>query len=85
MTILANGRTSGLDHESQHEFWRMQLLDELRTRLTAIEWDPRLDPHGCRATALRDLIARVEAAEADALRNGLRRLPESPTPSAAPY
>jgi hypothetical protein len=65
--------TTGLDHETMHEFWRMQLLDELRTRLRTIEWDPKLDPDGGRAAALRALIARVEAAEAEALRNGLGR------------
>jgi len=65
--------TTGLDHETMHEFWRMQLLDELRTRLRTIEWDPKLDPDGGRAAALRALIARVEAAEAEALHNGLGR------------
>jgi hypothetical protein len=73
MTIATSGGRTALDHESQHEFWRMQLLDELRGRLRAIEWDPKLDPDGCRAAALRALIARVEAAEAEALRNGLAR------------
>jgi len=65
--------TTGLDHEAMHEFWRMQLLDELRLRLRTIEWDPKLDPEGGRAAALRVLIARVEAAEAEALHNGLGR------------
>jgi hypothetical protein len=65
--------TTGLDHETMHEFWRMQLLDELRVRLRTIEWDPKLDPDGGRAAELRVLIARVEAAEAEALRNGLGR------------
>jgi hypothetical protein len=75
MRLAATGRGSGLDHESQHEFWRMQLLDELRSRLRLLEWDPRLDPDGGRAAALQALIARVEAAEAEALRNGLGRPP----------
>ncbi|HEX6702788.1 MAG TPA: hypothetical protein VF101_18825, partial [Gaiellaceae bacterium] len=70
MDPLANGRLSPLDHASLHEFWRMQLLDELHGRLTAVEWNPKLDPDGTRAVALRALIARVEAAEAEALRNG---------------
>jgi len=65
--------TTGLDHETMHELWRMQLLDDLRSRLEVLEWDPRLDPDGGRAAALRALIARAEAAEAEALRNGLGR------------
>jgi hypothetical protein len=62
---------TALDHRSQHELWRMQLLDELRGKLKAIEWDADLDPDGRRAVALWALIARVEAAEAEELRNGL--------------
>ena len=49
----------------------MQLLDELHGKLRAIEWDPKLDPGGERAGALRALIARIEAVEADELRKGL--------------
>jgi hypothetical protein len=51
-----------------HEFWRLQLLGELRARLRAFQWQPALDPEGRRVAALEDLIARYEAIEAAALR-----------------
>jgi hypothetical protein len=51
----------------------MQLLDELRGKLKAIEWSPKLDPDGGRAAELRALIRRVEAAEAEELRSGSGR------------
>jgi hypothetical protein len=69
MTSSVNGRESRLDPDSLHELWRMQLLDELRGKLRAIEWEPALDPDGARAGALADLIRRFEAVEAEALRD----------------
>jgi menaquinone-dependent protoporphyrinogen oxidase len=56
-----------LDHDSLHELWRMQLLDELRRRRAAFEYEPQLDPEGRRRAALAVLIASVEDAEVDAL------------------
>jgi menaquinone-dependent protoporphyrinogen oxidase len=56
-----------LDHESLHELWRMQLLDELRRRRTALEFEPQLDPEGRRRAALAELIGSVEDAELAAL------------------
>jgi hypothetical protein len=67
-------RNHGPEAELTHEFWRMQLLDELHRRLQALDWSPSLDPYGVRRSALRDLIARYEAVEARYLvsRNGRR-------------
>ena len=65
--------------ELMRELWRMQLLDELHGRLQALEWSPTLDPHGNRRAALRDLIDRYEAIEAEVLRE--RRT--APRPGAA--
>jgi menaquinone-dependent protoporphyrinogen oxidase len=56
-----------LDHESLHELWRMQLLDELRRRRVALEYEPQLDPEGRRRVALAELIEGVEDAELEAL------------------
>ena len=56
-----------LDHHSLHELWRMQLLDELRRRRVAFDYEPQLDPEGRRRAALAVLIASVEEAEIDAL------------------
>lgn len=56
-----------LDPASRHELWRMQLLDELRGKLRAIDWEPTLDPEGRRTAALGELIARFEAIEAEEL------------------
>lgn len=58
-----------LTHEERHEFWRMQLLDELYWKLAAIEAEPALDPEGKRHAELLALIARFEAIEAEELRN----------------
>ena len=52
-----------------HEFWRMQLLDELHRKLDAFEWEPVLDPRGSRRAALEELIDRFEAFEALELAN----------------
>ena len=56
-----------LDTESIHELWRMQLLDELRGRRAALEFEPQLDPEGRRRAMLTTLIASVEREELDAL------------------
>jgi len=56
-----------LDHDSLHELWRMQLLDELRRRRVAFDYQPQLDPEGRRRAALAVLIASVEDAEGEAL------------------
>jgi menaquinone-dependent protoporphyrinogen oxidase len=56
-----------LDDDSLHELWRMQLLDELRRRRVALEYEPQLDPEGRRRAALAELIAGVEDAELQAL------------------
>jgi hypothetical protein len=58
-----------LTQEERHEFWRMQLLDELYGKLTAIEAEPALDPKGKRHAELLALIARFEEIEAEELRN----------------
>lgn len=52
-----------LDTDSLHELWRMQLLDELRHRRAALDYQPRLDPEGRRRAALAELIASFEDAE----------------------
>ena len=48
----------------------MQLLDELRRRRAALEFEPQLDPEGRRRAALAELIASVEDVELEALQNG---------------
>jgi hypothetical protein len=57
-----------LDTRLVHEFWRMQLLDELHRKLEAFEWQPALDKTGDRRAALEDLICRFEEIEAGELR-----------------
>ena len=56
-----------LDTDSLHELWRMQLLDELRGRRAALDYEPQLDPEGRRRSALADLIAHFEDRELAAL------------------
>jgi menaquinone-dependent protoporphyrinogen oxidase len=56
-----------LDTGSLHELWRMQLLDELRARRAALDYEPQLDPEGRRRSALADLIAHFEDVELAAL------------------
>ena len=56
-----------LDTDSLHELWRMQLLDELRARRVALDYEPQLDPDGRRRTALAELIAHFEDVELAAL------------------
>jgi hypothetical protein len=58
-----------LDRDARHEYWRMQLLDDLHSRLRAIEFQPALDPRGTRRAGLLELIARFEAIEAEELAN----------------
>jgi menaquinone-dependent protoporphyrinogen oxidase len=67
-----------LDIDSLHELRRMQLLDELRRRRFALEYEPQLDPEGRRRAALAVLIASFEDAEIDALEklNGKDAAPE---------
>ena len=67
-----------LDHDSLHELWRMQLLDELRRRRVALEYQPQLDPEGRRRPALDVLIASVEDVERGALEE-LNGKEEAPT------
>ena len=47
---------------------RLQLLDELRGRLKALEYEPQLDPTGSRELELRSLIQRLEDDQLEALR-----------------
>jgi menaquinone-dependent protoporphyrinogen oxidase len=68
-----------LDHESLHELWRMQLLDELRHRRAALDFQPRLDPEGRRRAALVELIATFEDAELEALEELADKEPEGET------
>ena len=56
-----------LDVDSRHELWRLQLLDELRRRRVALEYEPQLDGDGRRRAALSTFIADVEDAEDEAL------------------
>jgi hypothetical protein len=48
---------------SKHEFWRMQLLDDLHARLEAIEYEPGRDPQGRRRAGLARLIRQFEEIE----------------------
>lgn len=58
-----------LDSRTFHEFWRLQLLDELHRKLDAFEWQPALDRSGRRRAALAELIERYERIEAAELRS----------------
>jgi hypothetical protein len=51
-----------------HEFWRMQLLDELHGKLAALDYEPQLDPSGRRRQALDALIGHFERIESEELR-----------------
>jgi menaquinone-dependent protoporphyrinogen oxidase len=75
-----------LDDDSLHELWRMQLLDELRRRRVALEYEPQLDPEGRRRAALAELIASVEDVELEALAelNGKETAPPVEREGAAP-
>jgi hypothetical protein len=59
-----------LEVEFLHELWRLQLLDELRRRRVALDYQPQLDPAGRRRAALSELITELEDAELEALQNG---------------
>jgi hypothetical protein len=56
-----------LDTDSLHELWRLELLDELRRRRAALEYEPQLDRYGRRRAALTVLIESVERKEIEAL------------------
>jgi hypothetical protein len=56
-----------LDADLRHEFWRLQLLDELRRKRAALEYEPQLDPEARRRAALADLIATFEELELESL------------------
>lgn len=62
-----------LDIVSLHELWRMQLLDELRRRRAALDYEPPLDPEGRRRAALAELIASLEEEELEALQELVHR------------
>ncbi len=44
----------------ERDLWRLQLLDELRRKLVALDYEPMLDPDGSRRTELERLIERLE-------------------------
>jgi menaquinone-dependent protoporphyrinogen oxidase len=75
-----------LDDDSLHELWRMQLLDELRRRQVALEYEPQLDPERRRRAALAELIASVEDMELEALAglNGKEAAPPGGQEGATP-
>ena len=62
-----------LDAELRHEFWRLQLLDELRRKRAALEYEPQLDPEARRRAALADLIEALEELELESLQERHRR------------
>jgi hypothetical protein len=61
-----------LDADLRHEFWRLQLLDELRRKRAALEYEPQLDPEGRRRDGLDELIVVIEDRELEALRDRRR-------------
>ena len=61
-----------LDADLRHEFWRLQLLDELRRKRAALEYEPQLDPEGRRRDDLDELIVVIEDRELEALRDRRR-------------
>ena len=48
------------DGHYRRDYWRLQLLDELRARLRAIDMRALRDPTGSRRAAILDLIERYE-------------------------
>ena len=62
-----------LDAELRHEFWRLQLLDELRRKRAALEYEPQIDPEARRRAALADLIEALEELELESLQERHRR------------
>jgi hypothetical protein len=66
---------SSLGEVSRHELRRLALLDELRRKRVAFEYEPQLDPEGRRRAALTELISTFEEVELEALhelREGVR-------------
>jgi hypothetical protein len=57
-----------LDADLVQEFWRLQLLDELRRKRAALDYEPQLDPEGRRRDGLDELIVVFEDRELEALR-----------------
>lgn len=53
----------------QRDLRRLQLLDELRWKLAAFDYEPQLDPQGTRRAELETLIARLEDEQVEALRS----------------
>lgn len=53
----------------QRDLRRLQLLDELRWKLAAFDYEPQLDPQGTRRAELESLIARLEDEQVEALRS----------------
>jgi hypothetical protein len=58
---------TSLDTDLVHEFWRLQLLDELRRKRAALEYEPQLDPERRRRDGLDELIVTFEERELEAL------------------
>ena len=56
-----------LDADLVHEFWRLQLLDELRRKRAALDYEPQLDPERRRRDGLDELIVAFEDRELAAL------------------
>ena len=56
-----------LDAASLHELRRLELLDELRRKRVAFDYEPQLDPEGRRRAALAELISSFEERELEAL------------------
>ena len=56
-----------LDEASLRELRRLELLDELRRKRHALEYEPQLDPEGRRRLALTELISILEEEELAAL------------------
>jgi menaquinone-dependent protoporphyrinogen oxidase len=56
-----------LDEPSVRELRRLDLLDELRRKRAALEYEPQLDPEGRRRAALTELISTFEELELQAL------------------
>jgi hypothetical protein len=64
------------DESYRRDYWRLQLLDELRARLRAIDMKALRDPTGRRRAAILDLIERYEdldGAEGAVYRRGVDR------------
>ena len=73
-----------LDADLLHEFWRLQLLDELRRKRVALEYEPQLDPKARRRAALDELVATLEDIELEALRETRIGAEDTPQSTSAP-